>query len=961
MIDWLTHKLDVSINLGFLNKQALTQDAWTTGFRPWQITPHQLVKAIEQGRTYGPVFRTTRKKENFTKCGVISLDFDGDVPADQVSDDPLVQEALTIIYTTASDTPEKRRFRMIFALESPIERRDEWVAATRSLALRLGSDKAATDAARIFHGNSKGQARVYDRGLSNTRIAELIEAGRNAFKAEDSNGRWIATGRSTVLLDPKQLVRRSGSEVSVPLSTLGKVPIHCPKHDDRNASAFVVVSQSGVNGIHCSVCGLTYWPEEETHDFDTFDSAVRIAKDFSLHAKPNWDLFSPNSPSPYKHLFPTQDAVQGIKDASIYLLNDRFLHDIELPKGTSFIKSPKGSGKTAFLAHILTDPSISVLLVGHRRALIRQLCERLNLSCYLDEGVDGVEVNHFRYGVCLDSLSKARDIEYDYVVVDESEQVLAHFLSDTMEDKRNSVVYRLRRHISKAKRVVALDADLGWTTFRFFSSCPRSSEVSKDTCIFLNEHSTEKNPVQLYDSKHHLVGEIHQAVARGERCYITSNSKTLIKSLFSSLSEIVPNDQIIQITGENSQQPEAQEFLSNVREKAKGYRVILTSPSVSTGVDISFEDDEQVFDHVFGVFEALICTHFECDQQLLRVRNPKQVSVYLTPAVFGFETNLDVVEADLLVERLMEMLIDGYSNDGPVFRNHPILDLACSVVSTERASKNNLKRNFIAYKRRQKYPTLIIPADPLLAVRGKDQLQFGQDKVDAAYVAALTSAPQLSSEEIDLVKEQMDSNEAIPDRVRASFDRTLIELIYRQPISADLIFMHDRGRFARKVETFEDLIEPEKVARRSSALFTADLDDPLLKVTSSHHFRVIYLQKALLAAGLWDGKRFIWTAEIDTRDLTEFIKFVSDHKAQFESQFNSEVYKDLTTKPVSQLNTLLGFAGLNMKKIKKRIVEGDKRITRYEWDMEKVSEMEEISKRRSSYPNPWLSPPFAQN
>ncbi len=673
--------------------------------------------------------------------------------------------------------------------------------------------------------------------------------------------------------------------------------------------------------------------------------------------------FPPQSDSPYRAIFPTQDAIEGIKEADIHLLNSRHLGNIEIPQGITYIKSPKGSGKTELLRQVVSDPHKSVLLIGHRRALIRQLCERLNLSCYLDEGKDGIPIDHKRYGVCLDSLSKARDFPYDYVLIDKSEQVLSHFLSDTMEDKRSSLIYRLRHHVAKAKRLVALDADLGWTTFRFFNSCGRSADVSKSAAVFLNEHVSAKIPLKVFNSKAHLVGEIHSAVARGERCYVTSNSRALIKSLFETLSIEVGTEEIIQITSKNSQSVEIQEFLSNIKDHARNYRVILTSPSVSTGVEISFEDEEQVFDHVFGIFEPKITTHFECDQQLLRVRNPKAVSVFISPSRYGFETNLDVVKADLLVERLLETLIDGYTDNGSyVFRDHhPLLDLGCSVVSVERASKNNLKQNFIDFKLRQNYPIEIIPVDPLMSDRGKDYLQSGKDKVDDKYVRRLMNARQLSRDELTIVREQVERNGVVPDSIMAAYDRTWIEIFYRQTITPALIYLHEKGRFQATVGRFEGFTRPSDVKMTTWVLQTTDFKDPFHKVIHSNHFQILFLQKALVAAGLWDGSAFAWGKEIDTRDLTEFVKLVQELKPQYETQFGNEIYADLVQKPMSQLNAFLGLIGLKMKKLPKRIIVEGKRITRYEWDMESVSGMEEISNRRSSYPDPWVSPPFVQN
>ncbi|RYD84429.1 MAG: hypothetical protein EOP84_05510 [Verrucomicrobiaceae bacterium] len=963
MLNWLNLKLAVSMTHSFLDKMPSEKDAFTHGFEEVRVTPDQLRHAVKLGKAYGPVFRGGRRKqENFVRCGVISLDFDGNVTGEEVSKHPLVQEALTILYMTPSSTKEVRRFRMIFALEKPIESMRDWVSATRSLALQLRSDLAAVDGARIFFGSSNGRAEVWDRGLTSVRVDELIAAGRNAFQIEDANGSWVATGTSTVKLTHDQLVRRSGSSIPEPLSSLPrKTVIHCPRHDDRNASAFVVVSASnGVNGIRCSTCGLTYWPEEQTYDFDTFDKAVKLTKEFSLHSKPNWDLFLPYEASPYKHLFPTQESVEGIKDAKAFILNDRYLNGFATEKGITLIKSPKGTGKTDFIAKVVSDPSISVLLVGHRRSLIRHLCKRLNLSCYLDEE-DGVMVNFHRYGVCLDSLMKVRDIEYDYIVIDESEQLLAHFLSETMDDRRNKTILRLRHHISKAKRVVALDADLGWTTFRFLNACPRIG-TSRDTTIFLNEYTDTKRALRLYESKNHLIEDIRVAVREGKRCYITSNSKKQVERLYEALRGFTGDDRIIRITSDNSQNKPIQEFLSNIKVRAKDFQVILTSPSVSTGVDISFDGNEEVFDHVFGLFEPLTLTHFECDQQLLRVRHPKSVSVFVTPSRFGFETNLDVVRSDLMVQRLMETLIVDYKADGTPLLNehHPLLDLASGIVSTQRASKNNLKRNFKAYKESQKYPVVIVPSDPVLAASGKDVIDDAKWHLDQVYLDTVSTARQLTRDEMDEVREMKENNEEIPSDLKASYERTWVEMFHRKSISRDLLVTHDRGSIIDRVILFEDMSDPKLVSLQSQIMMEKELDDPITTLIQKRHLRTLLLQIFLRSAGLWNEEGFVWSMVIDTRDLDEFIALVQKHKTRIEGQFDIEVRSDLSTKPVSQLSTLLGFVGLNLTKLKGRIADGDKRITRYGWNMEKVSMMKEISERRSSYPDPWQSPPFVQ-
>jgi hypothetical protein len=121
---------------------------------------------------------------------------------------------------------------------------------------------------------------------------------------------------------------------------------------------------------------------------------------------------------------------------NVHLENKRYLEIKTLPDGLTFIRSPKGSGKTQFLTSTIAEAinpdlpktlrdlenlfpdddheipkssTVRILLIGHRQALIGDLCSRLGLNCYLeDKGKSDAEirVRQARYGVCLDSLGK---------------------------------------------------------------------------------------------------------------------------------------------------------------------------------------------------------------------------------------------------------------------------------------------------------------------------------------------------------------------------------------------------------------------------------------------------------------------------------------------------------------------------------------------------------------------------
>jgi hypothetical protein len=116
-------------------------------------------------------------------------------------------------------------------------------------------------------------------------------------------------------------------------------------------------------------------------------------------------------------------------------------------------------------------------------------------------------------------------------------------------------------------------------------------------------------------------------------------------------------------------QQEVKALIADVKIKALDYQVILTSPSLGTGVDITFPDQEKLIDIVFGFFGPKVNTHFDCDQQLGRVRHPGEVKVWLTGARFHFETNREVIKQDIIRQSLTSRVTvwqhpSGSSNSG---------------------------------------------------------------------------------------------------------------------------------------------------------------------------------------------------------------------------------------------------------------------------------------------------------
>lgn len=267
-----------------------------------------------------------------------------------------------------------------------------------------------------------------------------------------------------------------------------------------------------------------------------------------------------------------------------------------------------------------------------------------------------------RFGVCLDSLRSVEGRTYDTIVIDEVEQVLGHFLSDTIGTARSRIFEVFIHLIRNAKHVIVLDADLGWLSFSTMQMIktlsPNGMINSKEQTapcpirIILNDRKDLDREITVYESKKHLIEKVKAAVLMGKRIFVSSNSKSLIDSLASALEILAEKTEteipFIKITSANSKSNDIQNFIENITKKITDYQVVLSSPSLGTGVDITFANDAQEIDCVFGFYEARITNHFEIDRQLARVRNPKQVDVWVSPQKFNFESKFDVVVDDLL-------------------------------------------------------------------------------------------------------------------------------------------------------------------------------------------------------------------------------------------------------------------------------------------------------------------------
>lgn len=981
-------KLKLSVNTQFFDKATKERRFYSEGFESVELSLDEIAEVINLGCTISYQFRDgIRKSENFLGTDFLAVDIDDGMSLEQVAENPIFQKFCSIRYVTPSHTPDDHRFRLIFALPRTITKISEVKAAAGALTKRLSGDLKATDAARIFHGCFESFPQVYDRGITEDFLRELIEDGKNQPSSESILFSGSTTNRSSLKVDPTRVViTAEGEELQIG-SIQTTTPIYCLFHNDRNPSAFVARSPRGSQFIHCKTCDLSWYVKgtsEYEQRFDDFDHTIRkIKKGTKTEA---------HADSPLHDLLLSQK----IPPKNITITEHEHLEMRGLDDGLTLIKSPKGTGKTTYLVDSIgkiirrfatlheyeeeTDPEVEeaffskerVLLIGHRIALIGDLCNKLSLNCYLnDPKSDTSEVRRrmSRYGVCLDSLHKVKDESYDVIVIDEVEQVLSHFLSDTIGEKRRGLFEIFCGLIQRAKKVVALDADIGWISYITLAHLTRERYgvvAPTDPLkiqIFINDWKPKNRELLVYGSMFQLIHEIKKSVVNRQRIFITANSKAKVKYLTHAIKslegEIGVPIQMISITSENSGTQESKYFIENIKTEILKYQVILSSPSLGTGIDISFENGKREVDVVFGLFENQINTHFEIDQQLARVRNPGSVHVWVSPSTFNFETDFRIAGQDFLRRHLLDVVTQGISDRGWDIQSRdidPFLRMAALIVSQQRASKNRLMRNFLQYRTEQGWSYRFVEHDEILFMSGVNLFKVGKDASEQEWRGAVLNATTMDRIQYLQFKELLESNErGYSDDQWYSYYRTRLEMFYGRVADENLLVLDRKGAWRREIALFEELtklddqIFQHEVSLKShgEAKKNNDLKQRLFR---DRHTAVMLIYGLLSTTPIFKDGKFDPTVVFTTDDLKKFVKASVKLKNLVQVQLEANTQNDIHRKAVQHLGKILATVGLGVKKVRQKTVAGKKTYF-YALDPDLLQSLEEISMVRSGLAN----------
>jgi hypothetical protein len=344
---------------------------------------------------------------------------------------------------------------------------------------------------------------------------------------------------------------------------------------------------------------------------------------------------------------------KALADESLSIC-ERYLPDFDIPDTAKLIalKSPKGTGKTEYLAkYIEENREQKRLVICHRSQLTEQLGHRLGLRTHYElENAKGEyrkaivdEIRIFGMVITWDSLHKINldDWKECEIILDEAEQSLWHLLnaSTEIEDRRIDTLKMLSQLLENCERTWLLDADLTNIAIEFIAGLSNRNDfqphIIVNKYLFTNPWEVtmynEPTPAGLTQSlwKHLDSGKtalVHLDSQKSKGKYSGINLEKQINKKYPHLKTLLVDSFTIQ----NPDHP-AYRILTakDICSRLSVYDVVICTPTIETGVDIKTHG---LFDAVFGIFYGVVSAD-SARQALSRYREP--VARHVWAAIFS--------------------------------------------------------------------------------------------------------------------------------------------------------------------------------------------------------------------------------------------------------------------------------------------------------------------------------------
>lgn len=266
-----------------------------------------------------------------------------------------------------------------------------------------------------------------------------------------------------------------------------------------------------------------------------------------------------------------------------------------LPRFT-LLQSPTGTGKTHWGADATADGSLVVL--GHRVALVKQQAQRFAAFSYLDADQLPQE-QHLsdinRVAVTINSLHKLRMPNgavrpIDYLFIDECEQLFAQILSTSLFNAYESqqALNVLLAFMRTAHHIILADAHVGDAT-RFILEQVLDTD---DTLLHvINTYQQPRPPAHIIRNRGEFLNQLWADLEQGAKVSLPTDSRNDAKDIASLARQKGYN--VLLLHSENADELDISTAIGDVDRHLADVDLLIYTPVIGSGVDIQTRFDTQ--------------------------------------------------------------------------------------------------------------------------------------------------------------------------------------------------------------------------------------------------------------------------------------------------------------------------------------------------------------------------------
>lgn len=593
----------------------------------------------------------------------------------------------------------------------------------------------------------------------------------------------------------------------------------------------------------------------------------------------------------------------------------RYLPNISFEEGVHLIKSPIGTGKTAVVETLVkANPNKSVLFTTHLISLVESAAARLDLCSYNLCDTYDLHIES-RLAICLNSLGKltanAPLRDYDIVIIDEIEQVLARLTTDI--DQKPLVFSVLMRVMANAKTLICLDAHLSKTTVQLI----QAACFKKPVFVHLNQHvSQDMREIVLHDNAESVQLEAMRVLNENKTVFLTFNSKADAFKTFSAINALFPQKKGLYISSDNAGDKENEAFFKDVNKVSKLYDYLVCTPSVSTGVSI----DNNHFDFVGGIFLAHVNTANDCMQALGRVRNANVRHVFCEKRYANHPLDENTIAAKWLQTHKHDMQLMNLSNTGArVLMDENYEALCLSVTIARNLSLNDFYQQFALLSLHEGITLTYAKSELDLDTRK----QFKEIKQTFMQIEAQSVGLAPVSESIASIRELLNKPRKSMEETRSFKKQQLIEFYRLSSQDTEsiqsLANIDNENRFKKCILALELALSDTDNAKNEFLKQTQNF--PQFAADVQHFATEQALYKRLLNAlylikdegDLLNTADFQYTS--DSTRIKEFIEYIEDNRIVLAGIISIPSSQQLKRDPLRFIGTLLTKLGLKQKRV----------------------------------------------